>query len=216
MTQMSMTQSDADPCLFYRDHADGRRTFLLVYVDDFLLAAARQADIDELKAQIMEAFASKDIGPPTFFLGLHINHSRSTRELTVSQQQYVRALLERNGLTDANPVRLPMVVGVQLERAGEQLDMEGRELYQSLIGGLLYLATCTRPDISFAVGKLHATEQRRRSPTTRPPRRSCATSRGPSSGASATGPAAVWWGTATRTSQATWTPADRRRGTSLC
>eukprot|EP00170_Pyropia_yezoensis_P005168 contig_21086_g5182 len=117
MTQMSMTQSDADPCLFYRDHADGRRTFLLVYVDDFLLAAARQADIDELKAQIMEAFASKDIGPPTFFLGLHINHSRSTRELTVSQQQYVRALLERNGLTDANPVRLPMVVGVQLEPA---------------------------------------------------------------------------------------------------
>lgn len=72
----------------------------------------------------------------------------------MSQRQYVRTLLDRNGLTDANPVKLPMAVGVQLQKEGDALDDAGRADYQTLIGGLLYLASCTRPDISFAVGKL--------------------------------------------------------------
>lgn len=154
MLRMGMKQSAADLCLFYRDGSDRERMFILVYVDDILLAAGKQRDIDSMKDKVMAAFASRDIGPPTFFLGLHIWRSSDLQTLTVSQRQYVRTLLGRNGLTDANPVRLPMAVGVQLQKEGEALDDQGRAEYQTLIGRLLYLASCTRPDISFAVGKL--------------------------------------------------------------
>eukprot|EP00170_Pyropia_yezoensis_P002467 contig_10304_g2471 len=153
MGLMGMVQSHADPCLFYRDGSEGERMFILVYVDDILLAAGKQSDIDSMKGKVMAAFASRDIGPQTF-LGLHIWRSADLQILTVSQRQYVRTLLDRNGLTDANPVKLPMAVGVQLQKEGDALDDARRADYQTLIGGLLYLASCTRPDISCAVGKL--------------------------------------------------------------
>eukprot|EP00170_Pyropia_yezoensis_P002164 contig_9108_g2168 len=154
MLRMGMTQSDADPCLFYHDGDGGRRMFVLFYVDDILLAAANQSDIEVMKEKVMTAFASRDIGPPTFFLGLHIWRSDDLQRLTVCQRQYVKTLLERNGLTNANRVQLPIAVGVPLQKDGDALDDKGRAEYQALIGGLLYLASCTRPDISFAVGRL--------------------------------------------------------------
>lgn len=47
-----------------------------------------------------------------------------------------------------------MTVGVVLRKEGARLDPAGVEQYQALIGGLLYLSACTRPDIAFAVGRL--------------------------------------------------------------
>lgn len=154
MTTMGMTQSDADPCLFYNIGTSHGRTFIIVYVDDILILAKRQEDIDAMKQMVMRAFKSTDVGPPTFFLGLHIKCDPERQTITVSQQQYVRTLLARSGMENANRVCLPMTVGAQLQKAGTPLDGPGREDYQTLIGGLLYLASCTRPDISFTVGKL--------------------------------------------------------------
>lgn len=148
MTSMGMTQSNAEPCLFH-----GLGVDIIVYVDDILIVAKHQKVIDGLKCKVMTAFKSTDVGPPTFFLGLHIKCDPETRYITVSQQQYVKSLLARSRMEDANAVRLPMAVGVQLQKSGKPLDEAGLEDYQVLIGGLLYLASCTRPGISFAVGK---------------------------------------------------------------
>lgn len=57
-------------------------------------------------------------------------------------------------MTNTNPVRLPMGVGCKLRKAGEPLPTDAIKTYQELIGSLLYLSTGTRPDLSFAVGRL--------------------------------------------------------------
>lgn len=49
-----------------------------------LLAAGNQADINAMKEKVMAAFASREIGPPTFFLCLHIWRSPDLQMLTVS------------------------------------------------------------------------------------------------------------------------------------
>jgi len=153
MEQMGMWQCTADPCLFMAD-LDGERIFVLIYVDDILLIARKRAHLDATKDQIMAAFKSRDIGQPTYFLGLHIDRAEGQTGLLVSQRQYVARLAERHGLGDAKPLLVPMAPGTVLQKAGEALPQDGVVRYQALIGGLLYIATCTRPDVSYAVGKL--------------------------------------------------------------
>lgn len=153
MDTMGMRQSVADPCLFIKD-VDGKRVYLLIYVDDLLLIAEMQEHIDAMKETVMGAFKSRDMGVPDYFLGLHLDRPNPRGQIIVSQRQYVKRLAERHGLTDAKPTLLPMSPGSGPQEAGTRLDQAGVERYQGLIGGLLYLATCTRPDVSYSVGKL--------------------------------------------------------------
>lgn len=153
MDRMGMHQSAADPCLFFKD-VDGARCYLLVYVDDLLLVATTPSQLKSMKDRVMAAFKSRDIGVPTYFLGLHLDRDWQEGSLVVSQRQYVQRLVKRHGLADAKPALLPMAPGAELLKAGELLEQRGIERYQALIGGLLYLATCTRTDLSYPVGRL--------------------------------------------------------------
>eukprot|EP00168_Porphyra_purpurea_P012645 TRINITY_DN3365_c0_g1_i4.p1 TRINITY_DN3365_c0_g1~~TRINITY_DN3365_c0_g1_i4.p1 ORF type:complete len:603 (+),score=130.38 TRINITY_DN3365_c0_g1_i4:107-1810(+) len=153
MRAMGMRQSAADPCLFLMD-IDGKRIYQLIYVDDLLLIAEMQVHIDGMKEKVMKAFKSRNMGTPDFFLGLHLDRVTPRKELIVSQRQYVQRLVVRHGLADAKTTMLPMSPGAALHEAGTLLDQAGIERYQGLIGGLLYLTTCTRPDVSYPVGKL--------------------------------------------------------------
>jgi len=145
---------EADECLFKRRTPDGEICFILVYVDDLLVAAQTEVIAEAGQAVVTEAFKSKTMGEPTYFLGLHIERDTNGRTLRLHQRQYVFSLLTRFGLEEANPVLLPMGAGVHLSKGGAQLDADTTKLYQELVGSLLYLSTSTRPDIAFAVGRL--------------------------------------------------------------
>jgi len=98
MEQMGMTQCTSDPCLFTRRGADGNAEYLLVYVDDILLMGRTKAAIESMKQTVTAAFSSRDIGPPTYFLGLHIGRDEAAGTLKVSQHQYILSLVECHGL----------------------------------------------------------------------------------------------------------------------
>ena len=145
---------EADECLFKRRTPDGNICFILVYVDDLLVAAQTVATAEAGQAVVTKAFKSKTMGEPAYFLGLHIERDTNGRTLRLHQRQYVSSLLTRFGLEEANPVLLPMGAGVHLSKGGMPLDADTNKLYQELVGCLLYLSTSTRPDIAFAVGLL--------------------------------------------------------------
>jgi hypothetical protein len=71
----------------------------------------------------------------------------------LSQKTYVDAVVNKYGLATAIPRTLPMQPGLVLVKSKEKGDA-GIPEYGSLVGALLFLSVCTRPDISFAVGKL--------------------------------------------------------------
>ena len=84
------------------------------------------------------------------FLGIHIKENENKLEL--SQGQYVRALLRRHGLDDCKPANTPIERLIELN--GSQCSRQSQLEYNSIIGGLQYLANNTRPDIAFAVNHL--------------------------------------------------------------
>jgi len=154
MEQMRMTQCTSDLCLFTRRGADGDAKYLLVYVDDILMMGRTKAAIESMKQTVTAAFSSRDIWPPSFFVGLHIGRDQVGGTLKVSQHKYILSLVERHGLGNTHPVVLPIGVRALLTKEGVTLDEAGTTHYQELLRGLLYVAQCTRPDISFAVGNL--------------------------------------------------------------
>ena len=147
--QLGFSPSSADPSLF-RDST----AFVLVYVDDILIAAKELDKVLAVKAALSNVFEARDLGPASIFLGMSIQRDRGSRTLRLSQADMARRLVQQFGLQDCKPRQLPLSPALQLSAAeGDLLDKETSS-YSQLVGSLLYLSVCTRPDIAHAVGVL--------------------------------------------------------------
>ena len=140
------TQSKSDYSLFSKVTND-RHIFLLVYVDDLLLAGDDHQGILDTKQALHTAFTIKDLGLACYFLGIEI--SRSSQGTFLNQRKYILDILQDAGLTGAKPTRFPLPKNLHLSLdTGEFLPDPSP--YRRLVGRLLYL-TLTRPDLSYSV-----------------------------------------------------------------
>jgi transposase InsO family protein len=161
LDSMQFQPSQADAGLFTKESPQGS-IFLLVYVDDILIAAATIDSISTVKQEIAAAFEARDLGDATHFLGMTIARDRPKRTLKLSQLQMTEKLLETYQLRNCKPRSIPLSPATEMSKeAGDPLQQT--EQYTHLVGSLLYLANCTRPDISQAVGVL---SKYMKSPTT--------------------------------------------------
>lgn len=144
--------SDADASLYVAASEDGSYSFLLLYVDDILIAAPTLDRVQEIKDGLLKAFDARDMGEAQFFLGMTIERDRVNRTILLGQERATLDLLEKYGMTDCKPKSTPLS-GIPSAADGEVLDTKIYP-YSSLVGALLYLSVCTRPDISHAVGVL--------------------------------------------------------------
>jgi hypothetical protein len=145
--------SEADPSLYSKVH-DGVYCYLLVYVDDILLAAQDLATVSLLKQQLMSVFDARDLGEATSFLGMCISRDRSSKTVRITHEHMTRELVAKYGVSDGKPRSVPLSLSVKLcKEEGDPLDLQ-KYPYSQLVGSLMYLAVTTRPDISYAVGAL--------------------------------------------------------------
>lgn len=146
--------SQADPSLYIRE-TDGEVVYLLIYVDDVLIASCDLQAVADVKADIMSRFECRDMGEADVFLGMEIVRDRENLTLAISQRRMIRELVAEYHMESAHPKPVPLAPGTVLSRADadERIDRE-KYPYSELIGSLLYIAGCTRPDISQAVGVL--------------------------------------------------------------
>jgi len=73
-----------------------------VYVDDFVLAAARRQDITWIKNSLTKAFEITDLAEFRMLLGLEVSRQRGHRLLTLHQTKYIdKIVLARHGMQDA-------------------------------------------------------------------------------------------------------------------
>ncbi|GLI63566.1 hypothetical protein VaNZ11_006559 [Volvox africanus] len=152
LESMGFKPSLAEPGLFVKIE-NGEPVYVLVYVDDLLLACKSMAVIGQVKAQLLRAFAMRDLGETRFYLGFEIERDRTARTISVTQRRYISNILEKFGMKGANSRSTPMDANLRLTAEGDPLDTSVHP-YSEVVGSLLYLAVCSRPDISFAVGSL--------------------------------------------------------------
>ena len=69
--------------------------FLLLYVDDMLIAAKSIVEVNKLKVLLNREFDMKDLGAAKKILGMEIHKDKDATRLWLSQAGYVKKVLER-------------------------------------------------------------------------------------------------------------------------
>lgn len=138
----------------YHRMYEGERLFLLVYVDDLLIASSNANWINQVKQGLGRAFELKDFGPAKYCLGIEIKQTED--EIALSQKGYALDVIRRFNMGKCNPISTPSELKERLTKAqqGSILPKRGQWPYRELIGALMYLAMATRPDIANTTAKL--------------------------------------------------------------
>ncbi|CAI7799610.1 unnamed protein product, partial [Closterium sp. NIES-53] len=119
--------STADPSLFLHTDATLPPFYVLVYVDDLVFATADTEALAHVKAQ---------------------------RTITLTQSHMVQQVLQRFGFTYSSPQSTPLPTGHSLSAPPSDESVEPSGPYPELVGCLMYLMTCTRPDLAYPLSLL--------------------------------------------------------------
>jgi hypothetical protein len=129
----------------------------MFYVDDGLVAARTDVEADALVELVASIFEIRALGEPKDFLGIEISQDHAANTITITQKSKASALAAELGVSGCRGV-LPMQSEVYagLRAAHPGVPMADKQLYQRVLGSLLHLAQCTRPDIALPVSALAA------------------------------------------------------------
>ncbi|RVW81185.1 Retrovirus-related Pol polyprotein from transposon TNT 1-94 [Vitis vinifera] len=133
--------------------------FLVLYVDDILLATNDISILHDTKRFLSKHFEMKDLGDASFVLGIQIHRDRSRGILGLSQRTYIDKVLQRYGMQNSKPGDTPVAKGDKFSlNQCPKNGLESQEMqkipYASAVGSLMYAQVCTRPDIAYIVGML--------------------------------------------------------------
>ncbi|KAH9316784.1 hypothetical protein KI387_044022 [Taxus chinensis] len=157
MMEQGYIRCHSDHCVYTKKFEDGSYIILCLYVDDMLVAGKNMQEIKVLKKQLSESFDMKDLGAARQILGMRITRDRKEQKLTLSQEEYIKKVLDMFNMQDVKPVGTPLAGHFKLSK--EQCPMTEQERnqmskvpYSSAVGSLMYAMVCTRLDIAHTVG----------------------------------------------------------------
>ena len=147
-----------DNCV-YTKFKNGKFIFLVLYVDDILLASSDVSLLLETKKFLSSKFDMKDLGEASFVLGIEIHRDRSKGVLGLSQKAYIEKVLKKFSMHKYSPSPAPIVKGdrygdFQCPRNQYKIDRMKMIPYALAVGSLQYAQVCTRFDLAFVIGLL--------------------------------------------------------------
>ncbi|CAI7894611.1 unnamed protein product [Closterium sp. NIES-53] len=121
---LGFAPSTADSSLFLRTDTSLPPFYVLVYVDDLVRATADTEALTLVKLKLRKRHTCTDLGELRSYLGLQITWDRARRPITLTQSHLVHQSVEPSGP------------------------------YPELVGFLMYLMACTRPDVAYPLSLL--------------------------------------------------------------
>ncbi|CAI5951759.1 unnamed protein product [Closterium sp. NIES-65] len=154
LAALGFAPSTADPSLFLRTDTSLSPFYVLVYVDDLVFATADTVALAHVKSELQKRHTCTDLGELTSYLGLRITRDRARRTITLTQSHMVQQVLQRFRFTYSSPQPTPLPTGHSLSALPSDESVEPSGPYPELVGCLMYLMTCTRPDLAYPLSIL--------------------------------------------------------------
>ena len=154
LSEQGFKQSINDPCIYCKiSSIDCSYMYLLANVDDLLIFGRYESEIDRIKLKLDSTFKMKDLGEIKYYLG--IEFEVKTDSILMSQTKYIDQILITFGMQDCKPKYTPCEMNLnRLYRENDPLSHDDAVIYRQIVGSLIYLMSCTRPDLSFVVTSL--------------------------------------------------------------
>ncbi|CAI7803843.1 unnamed protein product [Closterium sp. NIES-53] len=154
LASLGFAPSTADPSLFLRTDTTLPPFYVLVYVDDLVFATADTEALAHVKSELQKRHTCIDLGELTSYLGLQITRDRAQRTITLTQSHMVQQVLQRFSFTYSSPQSTPLPTAHSLSAPPSDESVEPSGPYPELVGCLMYLMTCTRPDLAYPLSLL--------------------------------------------------------------
>lgn len=138
--------------------SDGSSLLLVVpvHVDDGLVITNSVPLYKWFIAELSKDLEIVDLGAGSMYLGMRILRDRSRRKLWISQKAATIDLLKNWDMLEVTPTQVPLTcLPDKFPPAGPNslpgiAESDVKITFQRLVGSLLYLSICSRPDISYA------------------------------------------------------------------
>lgn len=154
LSENGYKQSKCEPCV-YTKKSENDMIIIALYVDDFYLFYSKHSkNIKDLLTLLESNFKIKHLGPLTSCLGMRVTRDRANRVLKLDQCEYIKKLLLRFGMQNCKPVSTPMILNSKLCKCETESLQDDVYNYRELLGSLMYIAVCTRPDIAHTCSQL--------------------------------------------------------------
>ncbi|CAI5518892.1 unnamed protein product [Closterium sp. Naga37s-1] len=154
LAALGFAPSTADPSLFLRTDTSLPPFYILVYVDDLVFATADTAGLAHVKSELQKRHTCTDLGELRSYLGSQITRDRARRTITLTQSHMVQQVLQHFGFTYSSPQATPLPTRHSLSALPSDESVESSGPYPELVGCLMYLMTCTRPDLAYPLSIL--------------------------------------------------------------
>jgi hypothetical protein len=145
---------------------NGKYIFLILYVDDILLASSVVSLLRETKKLLSSNFDIKNLGEASYVLGIEIHQDMKNGVLGLSQKAYLEKVLKKYNMHKSNATPAPIVKGgsfgqFQCPKNQYEIDKMKVVSYASAVGSVQYAQVCTCPDIAFITGVLGRYQENR-------------------------------------------------------
>lgn len=155
LTALGYKRSQYEPCLYMQD-----KTWIYVYVDDLIVIAPTDADVDTLHTSLKKDYTLTGGDPIQSFLGMHITRSPDGTTMTLSQKALIEQLADKfPDIKSTRKVSTPMPQDIQFYKADcistddPKYDEAMHSAYRRILGTLLYVCGKTRPDLCYSLSK---------------------------------------------------------------
>ena len=136
-----------------------KQVILALYVDDLLIMSENLQEVKEVNSALSSKFEMVDFGEVSTVLGMRVTRDRKRGVLQIDQEKYAEDVLRRFNMEECKPISVPLSPGEKLSHEqGAFTETERRAMevtpYRQVVGSLMYLMVCTRPDLAAAIGIL--------------------------------------------------------------
>jgi transposase InsO family protein len=151
LVQYGFSQSKADPCV-YTIKTETELTIMAIWVDDGIVCSSLQSRLEDIVRYLENVFEMTH-GDVECFVGIQIRRNPERNLIHISQEKYIEKILKKFQMENCYPKTVPADPHARLSNNAER-DPKDSFPFREAVGSLMFAATCTRPDIAFAVSQV--------------------------------------------------------------